>query len=120
MKTHMHRWVVVGIKNLLSRTVLFPFARAFCHQSQQCHRENHEGHEAGGCETRKGNNRPRALFDLRDAPINVMWSIDTPVVCAVNGAAAGYGMDITLLCDMRVASENAKMAAVTAKRNVVP
>lgn len=71
-------------------------------------------------ETRKGNNRPRALFDLRDAPINVMWSIDTPVVCAVNGAAAGYGMDITLLCDMRVASENAKMAAVTAKRNVVP
>jgi enoyl-CoA hydratase/carnithine racemase len=71
-------------------------------------------------EARKGNNRPRALFDLRDAPINVMWSIDTPVVCAVNGAAAGYGMDITLLCDMRVASENAKMAAVTAKRNVVP
>lgn len=74
----------------------------------------------GNMEERKGNNRPRALFDLRDAPINVMWNIDTPVVCAVNGAAAGYGMDITLLCDMRVASENAKMAAVTAKRNVVP
>jgi len=71
-------------------------------------------------EERKGNNRPRQLFDLRDAPINVMWSIDTPVICAVNGAAAGYGMDITLLCDMRIASENAKMAAVTAKRNVVP
>jgi enoyl-CoA hydratase/carnithine racemase len=71
-------------------------------------------------EARKGNNRPRQLFDLRDAPINVMWSIDTPIICAVNGAAAGYGMDITLLCDMRIASENAKMAAVTAKRNVVP
>jgi enoyl-CoA hydratase/carnithine racemase len=71
-------------------------------------------------EERKGNNRPRQLFDLRDAPINVMWSIDTPIICAVNGAAAGYGMDITLLCDMRIASENAKMAAVTAKRNVVP
>ena len=69
---------------------------------------------------RKGNNRPRQLFDLRDAPINVMWSIDKPVICAVNGAAAGYGMDITLLCDIRIASENAKMAAVTAKRNVVP
>jgi enoyl-CoA hydratase/carnithine racemase len=71
-------------------------------------------------EERKGSNRPRQLFDLRDAPINVMWSIDTPIICAVNGAAAGYGMDITLLCDMRIASENAKMAAVTAKRNVVP
>ncbi len=68
----------------------------------------------------KGSNRPRQLFDLRDAPINVMWNIDTPIVCAVNGAAAGYGMDLTLLCDIRVAGESAKMAAVTAKRNVVP
>jgi len=67
-----------------------------------------------------GSNRPRQLFDLRDAPINVMWSVDTPIVCAVNGAAAGYGMDLTLLCDMRIASTTAKMAAVTAKRNVVP
>ena len=71
-------------------------------------------------ETRRGNNRPRQLFDVRDAPINVMWNIDTPIICAINGAAAGYGMDITLLCDMRIASENAKMAALTAKRNVVP
>ncbi len=67
-----------------------------------------------------GSNRPRQLFDLRDAPINVMWNIDTPIVCALNGAAAGYGMDVALLCDMRVAAESAKMAAVTAKRNVVP
>lgn len=67
-----------------------------------------------------GSNRPRQLFDLRDAPINVMWNIDTPIVCAVNGAAAGYGMDVALLCDIRVAGESAKMAAVTAKRNVVP
>lgn len=68
----------------------------------------------------KGSNRPKQLFDLRDAPINVMWNIDTPIVCALNGAAAGYGMDLALLCDMRIAGESAKMAAVTAKRNVVP
>ncbi|XOV85003.1 MAG: enoyl-CoA hydratase/isomerase family protein [bacterium] len=67
-----------------------------------------------------GSNRPRQLFDLRDAPINVMWHTDTPIICAINGAAAGYGMDMTLLCDMRIMSENAKLAAVTAKRNVVP
>lgn len=67
-----------------------------------------------------GSNHPRQLFDLRDAPINVMWSVDTPIICAVNGAAAGYGMDLTLLCDIRIASTTAKMAAVTAKRNVVP
>ncbi len=68
----------------------------------------------------KGSNLPKQLFDLRDAPINVMWNIDTPVICALNGAAAGYGMDISLLCDIRIAAESAKMAAVTAKRNVVP
>ena len=71
-------------------------------------------------ERRSGGNRPKQLFDLRGAPINVMWSIDKPIICAINGAAAGYGMDMTLLCDMRIASENAKLAAVTAKRNVVP
>ena len=65
-------------------------------------------------------NRPRQLFDLRDAPINVMWHTDTPIICAINGAAAGYGMDMTLLCDMRIMADNAKLAAVTAKRNVVP
>ena len=69
----------------------------------------------------KAANRPaRRLFDLRDAPINVMWHCDTPIICAINGAAAGYGMDLTLLCDMRVMSETAKLAAVTARRNVVP
>ena len=68
----------------------------------------------------QGSNRPKQLFDLRDAPINVMWNIDTPMVCALNGAAAGYGMDLALLCDIRVAAESSKMAAVTAKRNVVP
>lgn len=68
----------------------------------------------------KGSNRPRQLFDLRNAPINVMWHTDTPIICAINGAAAGYGMDMTLLCDMRIMGESAKLAAVTAKRNVVP
>ena len=74
----------------------------------------------GSSDSGRGQNRPRQLFDLRDAPVNVMWNIDTPVICAINGAAAGYGMDLTLLADIRIASVSAKMAAVTAKRNVVP
>ena len=78
---------------------------------------NEGGIGSGGS---RGANRPKQLFDLRDAPINVMWNIDTPIVCALNGAAAGYGMDLSLLCDMRIATSNCKMAAVTAKRNVVP
>ena len=76
--------------------------------------------ETGEASSRTGSNRPRQLFDLRDAPINVMWHCDTPIICAINGAAAGYGMDMTLLCDIRIMADNAKLAAVTAKRNVVP
>ena len=80
--------------------------------------DNEEGEKK---DATAGDNRPgRRLFDLRDAPINVMWHCDTPIICAINGAAAGYGMDMTLLCDIRIMSENARLAAVTAKRNVVP
>ena len=74
----------------------------------------------GSRQSGTGQNQPRQLFDLRNSPINVMWNADTPVICAVNGAAAGYGMDLTLLADMRLASKSAKFAAVATKRNVVP
>jgi enoyl-CoA hydratase/carnithine racemase len=78
--------------------------------------------DVGGGGIGSGDSGERAwrLFDLRDSPINVMWNIDKPIVCALNGAAAGYGMDLTLLCDIRIAAESSKLAAVPAKRNVVP
>ena len=63
---------------------------------------------------------PSALFDLHDSVPTVLWNMDKPVICALNGAAAGYGMDLALLCDMRIAGENGKMAAVTARRNLLP
>lgn len=61
-----------------------------------------------------------ASLDLRTAPPTVLHSIDTPVVCALNGGAAGYGMDLALGCDIRVASEKAKLAAAFTKRGVLP
>lgn len=74
----------------------------------------------GGIGSGEAGERAWRLFDLRDSPINVMWSVDKPIVCALNGAAAGYGMDLSLLCDIRIAAESAKLAAVPTKRNVVP
>lgn len=74
----------------------------------------------GGIGSGDNTSRPKQLFDLRDAPITVMWRIDKPVIAAINGAAAGYGMDLSLIADMRIAGESAKMAAVMVKRNVVP
>jgi len=63
---------------------------------------------------------PQQLFDLHDSPPTVLWNMDKPVICALNGAAAGYGMDLALLCDIRIASVNGRMAAVTARRNLLP
>ena len=59
-------------------------------------------------------------FDLRTAPPVVMYNMDTPIVCALNGGAAGYGLDITLGADIRIASSGAKLNPGFAKRGIVP
>jgi len=58
--------------------------------------------------------------NLRRLPPNVLHEVDKPVICAINGAAAGYGFDLTLGCDIRIASINARMGAVFTKRGIVP
>ena len=57
---------------------------------------------------------------LRDAPPIVLHQIDVPSICALNGGAAGYGMDLALGCDIRIASDAAKMAPAFTKRGVLP
>ena len=65
--------------------------------------------------------RPRAgELDLRDAPPNVLHNVDTPTICALNGGAAGYGMDMALGCDIRIAAESSKMAPAFVKRGLLP
>src|SRR4029077_15757007 len=61
-----------------------------------------------------------ATLDLRTAPPTVLHSLDTPVVAALHGGAAGYGMDLALGCDIRVASDRSKLAAAFTKRGVLP
>lgn len=60
------------------------------------------------------------LFDLHNSPPVVINRMDKPIICALNGPAAGYGMDMALGCDIRIASEHAKLGAVFAKRGVLP
>ena len=61
-----------------------------------------------------------ADFNMRNSPPIVLQQIDTPTICALNGGAAGYGMDMALLCDLRVAAESSKLAAAFTKRGIVP
>ena len=62
----------------------------------------------------------RTTIDLRDTPPTVLHNLDKPVVCALNGSAAGYGLDLALGADIRIMSSSAKLAASYAKRAVLP
>jgi enoyl-CoA hydratase/carnithine racemase len=63
---------------------------------------------------------PSVNLDLRTAPPTVLFNLDKPTICALNGAAAGYGLDTALGCDIRIMAEGAKLAAAFVKRGVVP
>lgn len=51
--------------------------------------------------------------------LDAIFALEKPTVAAVNGAAVGYGMDIALYCDIRLASERAKFGWYFVKRGVV-
>ena len=59
-------------------------------------------------------------IDLRSTPPTVLFNLGTPTICAMNGSAAGYGMDTALGCDIRLMATGAKMAAAFTKRGIVP
>ncbi|WP_370286071.1 enoyl-CoA hydratase/isomerase family protein [Pseudooceanicola nanhaiensis] len=59
-------------------------------------------------------------LDLRNTPPTVLFAMDKPTICALNGSAAGYGMDTAMGCDIRIAAESTKMAAAFVTRGLVP
>jgi len=46
--------------------------------------------------------------------------VDKPIVAAINGAAIGAGLDLACMCDLRVASERAKLGSTFVKVGLVP
>lgn len=59
-------------------------------------------------------------IDLRNSPPTVLHNMDKPTICALNGGAAGYGMDTALGCDIRIMARSAKMAAAFCRRGLLP
>ena len=94
--------------------VLTGAGRGFC--SGLDLKEAAEGRGIGGTLSGGG----AAHFGTRDLPTTVLHELDTPVICALNGAAAGYGLDLALGCDIRLMSDQAKILPGFAKRGIVP
>ena len=46
--------------------------------------------------------------------------INKPVIAAINGVVAGVGLTMTLCCDIRLASSDARFAAIWVKRGLIP
>ena len=62
----------------------------------------------------------RFLWDGVHRIVLAMEDLDKPVIAAVNGAAMGAGMDMALMCDIRVCSDRARFAESYVTMGVVP
>ncbi len=49
-----------------------------------------------------------------------LYQLDVPVICAINGPAIGAGLDLTCMCDIRIASETATFAESFVRVGIVP
>ena len=91
--------------------ILTGAGRAFCAGLHMAQKRSADGLTSASTPT---------SLDLRSTPPTVLQAMDKPTICAVNGGAAGYGMDTALGCDIRILGESSKFAAAFVKRGVVP
>ena len=87
--------------------------RAFCSGGDV--KEMNE-RRAAGATTR----RDPEVTPIRDRILLKLQSTPKPVIAAVNGHAAGAGMNLALGCDLRIASDKAAFGQVFVKRGLHP
>jgi enoyl-CoA hydratase/carnithine racemase len=56
----------------------------------------------------------------RSGPRLMPFQVRKPVIAAINGHAVGVGITMALLCDIRLASESAKIQFAMVRRGVIP
>jgi enoyl-CoA hydratase/carnithine racemase len=64
--------------------------------------------------------RKRVLTDRVYKVARAVEDLDKPLICAVNGLAVGAGMDMALMCDIRLAAESATFCEGYIKIGLVP
>lgn len=81
------------------------------------------GQDLGDRDPRKGGPAPdlgETLDGFYNPTLRLIRSLEKPVVCAVNGVAAGAGANIALACDIVLAAKSAKFIQAFARIGLVP
>lgn len=81
------------------------------------------GQDLGDRDPRKGGGAPdlgATLETFYNPTLRLIRAIEKPVVCAVNGVAAGAGANIAFACDIVLSAKSAKFIQAFAKIGLVP
>ena len=81
------------------------------------------GQDLGDRDPRKGGPAPdlgHTLETFYNPTLRLLRSLEKPVVCAVNGVAAGAGANIALACDIVLAARSAKFIQAFSKIGLIP
>ncbi|HLU65589.1 MAG TPA: enoyl-CoA hydratase-related protein [Kofleriaceae bacterium] len=88
----------------------------------------HGGHFCSGLDLkdamRRGPMSPeqleRGMRENFHGLIRAVRAVDSPVIAAVDGAAAGFGCDLALACDLRLVTERARFGEIFVRRGLMP
>ncbi len=81
------------------------------------------GQDLGDRDPRKGGGAPdlgETLETFYNPTLRLIRALEKPVVCAVNGVAAGAGANIAFACDIVMAARSAKFIQAFSKIGLVP
>ncbi len=90
--------------------------RAFCSGGDVKEMSERRREEGAGAQAR----RQRGLLPIGDHVLVRLQAMSKPVIAAVNGVAAGAGMNLALGCDLRIASDQAAFGEVFVRRGLHP
>ncbi len=112
MSEAFHQAFVRAKEDDVRAVLLTGAGRAFC-----------AGQDLGDRDPRKMTEPPdlgHTIEKYYNPVLRLMRSIEKPIVCAVNGVAAGAGANIALACDIVLAAQSAKFIQAFSKIGLVP